>query len=109
MAKRYYEHLPAAVKPELTASNARELLFSDLDSGYAVGTAGNKVVGRSQTNQLFHGSEVGFWQHAEDHAKGVLQTVPDADGTEILYESTCNGVGNFFHSHANKAEGGLSD
>lgn len=109
MAKRYYEHLPPPVKPEISASNARELIFSKLDSGYAVGTAGNKVVGRSQTNQLFHGSEVGFWQHAEEHAKGILQTVPDADGTEVIYESTGNGVGNFFHAQSKMAESGLSD
>ena len=64
MSKRYYEHLPPPVKPSTSASNAKELHFSALDSGYKVGTAGNKSVGRSQTNQLFHGSEVAFWPNA---------------------------------------------
>jgi len=58
MAKRYYEHLPSFVKPAISASNSKELIFDSLDSGYAIGTAGNKSVGRSQTNQYFHGSEV---------------------------------------------------
>ena len=109
MAKRYYEFLPPPVKPSISASNARELVFPALDSGYSIGTAGNKAVGRSQTNQFFHGSEVAFWPNASEHAKGILQTVPDADGTEVIYESTANGVGNFFHSQWKLAESGQSD
>lgn len=109
MAKRYYEHLPSPVKPAISASNAKELLFPALDSGYSIGTAGNKAVGRSQTNQFFHGSEVAFWPNAEEHAKGILQTVPDADDTEVIYESTANGVGNFYHQQWKLAESGLSD
>ena len=106
MAKRYFEHLPEFVKPSTSASNAKELIFNKLDSGYQIGTAGNKSVGRSQTNQYFHGSEVAFWPNAAEHAKGILQTIPDADGTEIIYESTANGVGNFFHQQWKMAERG---
>jgi hypothetical protein len=109
MSKRYYEHLPVFLKPQTSASNAKELLFSNLDSGYKVGTAGNKTVGRSQTNQYFHGSEVGFWANAADHTKGILQTVPDAPGTEVIFESTANGVGNFFHIQWKLAESGQSE
>ena len=77
MANRYHEHCPALVKPETGAANAKELNFAALDSGYKVGTAGTKGVGRSSTLQLFHGSEVGFWPHADTHAAGVLQAVAD--------------------------------
>lgn len=55
MAKRFIDHLPTFVKPSTGASNAKEVRFDKLDSGYQVGTAGNKSVGRSQTNQYFHG------------------------------------------------------
>ena len=109
MAKRYYDNLPDQMKPMLSASNAKELLFEKLDSGYKVGTAGNKSVGRSQTNQFFHGSEVAFWPNAAEHAKGILQTVPDSPGTEVIYESTANGVANFFHEQWKLAESGISD
>lgn len=109
MAKRYFEHLPDFVKPRTSAANAKELHFNVLDSGYQVGTAGNKSVGRSQTNQFFHGSEVAFWPNAADHAKGILQTIPDSDGTEVIYESTANGVGNFFHQQWKMAERGESE
>ena len=109
MADRYYNNLPVWMRPELGACNAKELTFSKLDSGYKIGTAGNKAVGRSQTIQLFHGSEVAFWPNAAEHTKGILQAVPDAPGTEVILESTANGVGNYFHQQWKQAEKGLSD
>ncbi len=109
MVNRYHEHCHQAVKPSTGAANAKELFFDRLDSGYKVGTAGTKGVGRSSTLQLFHGSEVAFWPNADSHAAGVLQAVPDADGTEVILESTANGLGNFFHEKWRDAETGKSD
>ncbi len=109
MVNRYHEHCPPTVRPSTGAANAKELFFDKLDSGYKVGTAGTKGVGRSSTIQLFHGSEVAFWPHAETHAAGVLQAVPDAEGTEEILESTANGVGNFFHQKWRDAERGIGD
>lgn len=109
MALRYYENCPALVRPAKHASNAKELEFGDLDSGYRVGTAGNKSAGRSSTIQYFHGSEVAYWPNAEDHAAGVLQAVPHMAGTEIILESTANGLGNYFHKQWLDAEAGISD
>jgi hypothetical protein len=109
MAKRFYEHTPELVRPQVATSNAKELVFGVLDSGYKLGTAENKAVGRSSTIQLLHGSEVAFWSNAAEHAKGVLQAVPDEEGTEIILESTANGVGNYFHQMWQKAESGLSE
>jgi hypothetical protein len=109
MAQRYYENTPTPVKPQATTSNSKELIFGLLDSGYKLGTAENKAVGRSATIQLLHGSEVAFWNNAPEHAKGVLQAVPNEPGTEICLESTANGVGNYFHQMWQQAEAGLSD
>ncbi len=109
MVERYHEYCPQIVRPSTGAANAKELNFDKLDSGYKVGTAGTKGVGRSSTIQLFHGSEVGFWPHAESHAAGVLQAVPDAPGTEVILESTANGIGNYFHKKWRDAETGVSD
>lgn len=109
MVNRYHEHSDPAIRPVTSAENAKELFFSELDSGYKVGTAGTKGVGRSSTVQLFHGSEVAFWPNAESHAAGVLQAVPDTAGTEIILESTANGVGNFFHAKWKQAEAGDGD
>lgn len=109
MAQRYHEYCPPVVKPRIDASNAKELIFGGLDSGYKLGTAGNKAVGRSSTIQLLHGSEVAYWPNATEHAKGILQAVPNAPGTEIFFESTANGIGNYFHEQWQLAEAGQSD
>lgn len=109
MTKRFHDNLEEGLCPEADTSSAKELHFKAFDSGYAVGTAGNKGVGRSQTIQLFHGSEVGFWPHAEEHAKGVLQAVSNEAGTEVILESTANGIGNYFHSLWKAATEGKSE
>jgi len=109
MANRYHENCPSLVQPLTEASNAKELLFGKLDSGYKVGTAGNKAVGRSSTIQYFHGSEVAFWPNASEHAKGILQAVPREPGTEVFLESTANGLGNYYHQQWQLAESGDSD
>lgn len=109
MAQRFHANTPSVVRPQVTTSNAKELIFGKLDSGYKVGTAENKSVGRSSTIQLFHGSELAFWANCEEHAKGILQAIPDEPGTEVILESTANGVGNYFHQLWQKAEAGLSE
>ncbi len=109
MAKRFYEHTPPAVQPEVSTSNSKELIFGKLDSGYKLGTSENPNVGRSSTIQLLHGSEVGFWRNTAEHSTGVMQAVPSAKGSEIILESTANGVGNYFHQEWQKAEAGLSE
>ena len=98
MAVRFYENLEEGLIPKADTANAKELYFREFDSGYSVGTAGNKSVGRSQTIQLMHSSEVAFWAFAEDHSKGILQAISNEKGTEIILESTANGIGNYFHS-----------
>lgn len=104
MAKRFYENTPTLVRPAVATSNAKELVFGTLDSGYKLGTAENKNVGRSSTIQLAHFSEVAFWNNAADHAVGIMQAIPNANGTEVIMESTANGVGNYFHQQWQKAE-----
>jgi hypothetical protein len=109
LVDRYHENCPALVRPHTGNANAKELSFDRLDSGYKVGTAGSTAVGRGSTIQFFHGSEVAFWPNAETHAAGVLQAIPDAPGTEIIKESTANGLGNYFHREWQLAESGKSE
>ena len=109
MVDRYHKHNHPLVKPSTGASNAKELYFDKLDSGYSVGTAGAKAVGRSKTVQLFHGSEAAFWPNAPTHFAGVVQAIPDLPGTEVILESTANGVGGEFHERWQMAEAGIGD
>lgn len=107
MVKRYHEHNPLA--PSTGTTNAKELIFDALDSGYKLATAGSKDVGRSNTAQLLHGSEFGFWDNAAEHLAGIGNSVGDGDGTEIVLESTGNGIGNKFHQLWQDSEAGKGE
>lgn len=109
MASRYHTNCPAILRPETGTSNAKELTFGKLDSGYKVGTAGTKAVGRSSTVQLFHGSEIAFWPNADSHFAGVMQAIPHAPGTEVILESTANGASGRFYEMWQDAERGKGE
>lgn len=106
---RYYDKLPEGLCAPADKSSAKELSFRKYQSGYSVGTAGNKGAGRSLTVQLFHGSEVAFWPNADDHERGVLNAVSNENETEIILESTANGIGNYFHGMWKAAESKSSE
>ena len=109
MAKRMHDHMPSDYRPYVSLNNANELTFSKLDSGYRVGTAKNVGgTGRSQTRQNLHGSEVAFWAQAQKHFTGVVQAVPNVSNSEIILESTANGIGGAFYDQWCKAEKGKS-
>jgi len=97
MVDTFYKHLPEPIKPGLDTKNSRRLVFADLESSYTVGTAGNAEVGRGGTLQLFHGSEVAFWENTDNLDTGLLQSVADLPGTEIILESTANGASGYFY------------
>ena len=107
VVQRYHEHCPAPVKPSTSFSNRRELVFNHLDSAYGLGTAGSKNVGRSDTIDYLHGSEVAFWENTDDIKTGVFQAAELAE--EIILESTANGLGNMFHRMWQDAESGRGE
>ncbi len=103
MVKKYYDYMPESIKPKIKTSNAKILEFDELDSIYQIGTAGKGDVGRSMSNKLFHGSEVAFWDNTDDLQTGVMQTVSDMEGTEIILESTANGMQGFFYDQVQES------
>jgi len=96
IVRRYYDNLPAEMKPEVGTSNAEELIFDKLDSGYLITTASGEGTGRSATVQLMHLSELAYFEKLEDQFSGLVQTVPDVPGSEILIESTAFGLNPFY-------------
>jgi hypothetical protein len=66
-------------------------------SSYSVGTAGSAEIGRGLTIHLLHGSEVAFFENSDQLSTGLLQAVPDVNGTELVLESTANGPGGWFY------------
>ncbi len=106
MTRRFHEHCPGPIKPSAQTDSAKALSFGQLGSGIEIGTAGSKAVGRGYTIQYLHGSEVAFWENAEQHIEGLLQAVPDLPETEIILESTANGPAGVFYNMAMAALSG---
>ncbi len=96
LVERYHDNTNEHLRPDDVVSNRRELEF-DNQSSYTVGTAGSAAIGRGDTNQYLHGSEVAFFENTDDFQTGALQTVASLPGTEVILESTANGIGNYFH------------
>jgi hypothetical protein len=109
MTKRYCDLMEPGVIPSPDTNSAKHLNFKALNSEYSVGTAGNKGVGRSQTLQLLHASEVAYYQNADEHSKGIFQSVSSEPGTEIIMESTANGMGGYFFNVWQSAISGESE
>lgn len=107
MVDTYHEHVHPTLRPVVGASNRNQLSFPGIRSDYAVGTAGNEQVGRGGTAQLFHGSEVAYWEHAYAIQDGALESIALAAGTHILLESTANGPVGLFYEKCMQALKGV--
>ena len=107
MVKRFHTNVPDLMRPHTSFSNRKELVFDVLDSSYGLGTAGSPNIGRSDTIDFFHGSEVAFWEHTDEIKTGAMQAAEMAE--EIILESTANGLGNMFHAMWQDAETGRSE
>jgi hypothetical protein len=108
MTKRYSENLDQTIFPQPDKKNDNTLMYDGLGSGYRVGTAGSVEVGRGMTNQYLHLSEYAFYKDAAKIGMGLMNTVAEIDGTEIIKESTANGQSNDFYSDWLEAKNGKS-
>lgn len=108
MVDRFHSNCPEEVKPTATTANQRRMRF-DNESSYVVGTAGSKNVGRGETIQFFHGSEVAFYEDTDSLETGVLQAIAEEPDSESILESTANGVGGFFYAKTMQAVKGEGD
>lgn len=90
-------------KQNITKQNAKQFTFEN-NSGYAVGTAGKGEIGRGFTIQQLHLSEAAYFEAGEKISAGIMKAVPDSEGTEIIVESTANGIGNLFFNLVQKAK-----
>jgi hypothetical protein len=54
-------------------------------------------------------SELAFFPDPKITMLGLMQCVPDSENTNVIIESTANGVGDYFHELWQSAEKGLND
>lgn len=109
IVERYHKNCPDAAKMQTDVANRRRMVFSGINSEYFVGTAGNENVGRGGTIQYLHASEAAFYPDGDGFSKGLLQSVPDLPGTEIIIESTANGMDALFYRMCMDAQDGKGD
>ena len=100
MYRRTHSEMPELLKPSTSYSSRKELVFSGLDSGIMVSTAGGEGIARGETFTDTHLSEVAFWPSstAEDNLNALLQAIPNAPDTSIYIESTANGMSGVFYN-----------
>jgi hypothetical protein len=110
MYKRVHENVPDIVRPGTKYSSRTELVFDKLDTGLRVATAGGRGVARGETLTVAHLSEVAFWPvaFANTNFNGLVQAIPDVDGTAIFLESTAQGMTGKFREMWVSAEQGRS-
>lgn len=101
MSKLMLDNLPEDMKPSIKRSNAQELIFDNdrgtgLKSRIKCMTAGTSGVGRSDTFDNLHLSELAFWEgDVTATLTGLFQAVPNLPDTMIIIESTANGYEKF--------------
>lgn len=109
MTKRYWTTYPFRRFHDEQYNGRTQLAWSDLGSNIVVATARNVGAGRSKTLHAMHASEVAFWDNPVELITGLRQAIPNTGLTFIAYESTADGIGNFFHTTWNEAEAGRSE
>ena len=108
MSKNLIDKMEDEFKPPLIASNAKEIKFEHNNAGYRLYTAGSPEAGRGTTPTIAHLSEVAFWTFDEKILAGLFQGISQADGTEVILESTANGAKGEFYRLWRQAEQGYS-
>lgn len=109
MAKLMWDEWPFRAAFTTTRKSARRISWAETLSNFRVATAKGEHVGRSYTVQAVHGSEVAFWENADELMPPLNEAVPMQPGSIIVLESTANGVGGFFYDTWMAAERGESD
>jgi len=121
MSKDIHSNMGAEFRPEIARSNAKEIIFVDRKKdpetgeeieekrGYRLYTAGSPEAGRGTTPTVAHLSEVAFWGFDDKILAGLFQGIPDAPGTEVILESTANGISGEFYRLWKTAEKGENE
>jgi hypothetical protein len=84
----------------------RDSTLTLVEAGASEAAAQKK--GRGGTFTRVHATEVATWEYPEATLQALLEAVPKRRGTEVVFESTPKGVGNFFHTRFVGAQAGTN-
>lgn len=101
--ERYYNHLPQHVKPQLDRSNEKKISYKKTGSENKVDTAQAGEIGRSDTYQGVHLTEVAFYPDPKTTLLGLMQGSKHAQ--IFILETTANGFNDFRNRWIDAKEG----
>lgn len=107
----FFDRLDPHFRPaRLTSHNKRDLNFPVLNSLYYVGTAGSRGLGRGDTLNRVHWSEVAWSKGGIEEQRNLLAGLTEAcSHGEVVLETTANGVGDLFHALWSEASQGQGE
>jgi hypothetical protein len=103
---RFVEWLPEELREgalRTSRANARQIVFPEMDAEFRVVSAGEKNAGRGLTVQNLHCSELARWPGDPAETLAGLRAAL-APGSELILESTPDGVGGCFYDEWQKAD-----
>ena len=104
--KFYLESLkktfPGELPYKLKYNSRSELVNTEKNSVFYIGTAGARAFGHGDTINNLHVSELSRWVNQERMMVGLLQAVPK--GGRVIIETTANGIGDYFYNLWKKAQ-----
>lgn len=97
MYERFRDNLPPEIKPGDKSGQRGKYIAFKHDSELSVRPASDAAAGRAATIQRLHASELAFWgSTARETWVSLMNAIPRM-GSEVVVESTANGVGGLFH------------
>lgn len=96
------------------SESATKWVLADRDASLRIVEAGAseaaaKKKGRAGTVTRLHLTETAFYDYAEETLNALLEAVPGEEhGSEVVNESTANGVGGWFHKNCKAAADGTN-
>ena len=103
-AKFFHKWLPSTEVKPLDHDNTKALQWSEPHGSRFEVQVATGNLGRGNTLQLFHASELAFWDDAATSFQSAIDTMPkDAPGSAVIIESTANGDSGEFYIRWKKA------
>ena len=104
--KRFYDNAIPEFQPALLKSNEKKISYANLGSENKIDTAAGDEIGRSDTLQVVHLTEMAFYPDPKTTLLGLMQGAKNAQ--IFVIESTANGF-NEFRERWIDAEAGIGD
>lgn len=87
---------PSTVPYKLKYNSRSELVNTEKNSVFYIGTAGSRTFGHGDTIHNLHISELSRWPNQEKLMIGLMQAVPRHG--RVVIETTANGLGDYFYN-----------